>query len=44
MADILAAVDISTVLTAVTAILVVVMAISLAFKGADLGKRAIRKV
>lgn len=42
MADIFAAVDLDTALTAVGALLVVVIGISLAFKGTGLGKRAIK--
>ena len=44
MADIFAAIDISTVAAAVIALGVGIMAITVAFKGIDLGKRAVRKV
>ena len=43
MADIFAAVDLSTVQTSVVAIGVLVIGISMAFKGIDLGKRGVRK-
>lgn len=43
MADIFAAVDLSTVVTFVVATMVIVIGITLAFKGGDLGKRAIKK-
>ncbi len=43
MADIFAAVDLSTVATFVAATGVLVVGIALAFKGIDLSKRAIRK-
>ena len=43
MADIFAAVDLSSVATFVAATGVVVVGIALAFKGIDLSKRAIRK-
>jgi len=43
MADIFAAVDLTTVIAFVVASGVIVMGINMAFKGQDLGKRAIRK-
>ncbi|WP_335738780.1 hypothetical protein [Rheinheimera metallidurans] len=43
MADIFAAVDLSTVATFVGATGVIVIGIFMAFKGIDLGKRAVRK-
>lgn len=43
MEEILAAVDLSSVLTFAGAAGVVVIGIALAFKGMDLGKRAVRK-
>lgn len=43
MADIFAAVDFSTVATAVIAIGVSVIGIAMAFKGIDLGKRGVKK-
>ena len=43
MADIFAAVDLSTVAVFVTGIGVTVVAITLAFKGIDLSKRGIKK-
>jgi hypothetical protein len=43
MADIFAAVDFSTVVTAVVAIGVAVIGIAMAFKGIDLGKRGVKK-
>lgn len=43
MADIFAAVDLSTVATFVSGVGVLVIAIAMAFKGIDLGKRGIRK-
>lgn len=42
MTEVLAAVDLSGALTAVTAALVVGIGIALAFKGQGLGKRAIK--
>lgn len=42
MGEIFAAVDLQTALTATVALLVVVIGIALGFKGAGLGKRAIR--
>lgn len=44
MADIFAAVDLSTVTAAVVAIGVAVIGIRMAFKGVDLGKRGVSKV
>ncbi len=44
MADIFAAVDFTTVAAFVAATGVVVIGIHMAFKGIDLGKRAVRKV
>lgn len=44
MADILAAVDISTVAAWATALGVAIVGVALIFKGADLGKRGVRKV
>ncbi|SDC52407.1 hypothetical protein SAMN05216345_102614 [Cupriavidus sp. YR651] len=43
MADIFAAVDFSTVTAFVAATGVVVIAINMAFKGIDLGKRGVKK-
>jgi hypothetical protein len=43
MADIFAAVDLSTVAVFVAATGVVVIGIAMAFKGIDLGKRGIKK-
>lgn len=43
MADIFSAVDLSTVATFVGATGVIVIGIVMAFKGIDLGKRAVRK-
>lgn len=43
MADIFAAVDLSTVVAAVIVIGVAVMGIQMAFKGIDLGKRGVKK-
>lgn len=43
MADIFAAVDLSTVLAFVAATGVVVIGVTLAFKGIDLGKRGVKK-
>jgi ABC-type sulfate transport system permease component len=43
MADIFAAVDLSTVAAFVAATGVVVIGIKMAFKGIDLGKRAVNK-
>jgi hypothetical protein len=44
MADIFAAVDLSTVVAFVVASGVIIVAINLAFKGTDLSKRAVKKV
>ncbi len=44
MADIFAAIDISTVAAAVIGLGVGIIGITVAFKGIDLGKRAVRKV
>ncbi len=44
MADIFAAVDLDTVAASVVAIGVLVIGITMAFKGIDLGKRGVRKV
>jgi hypothetical protein len=44
MAAIFAAIDLSTVLTAVGTIGVAVIGIAMAFKGIDLGKRGVKKV
>lgn len=44
MGDIFAAVDLTTVVAAVTVIGVAVIGIAMAFKGVDLGKRGVRKV
>lgn len=44
MADIFAAVDLTTVATWVGATGVIVIGIAMAFKGIDLGKRGVRKV
>ena len=44
MTEIFAAVDLSTVSTAVIAIGVAVIGIAMAFKGPDVAKRVIRKV
>lgn len=44
MEDIFAAVDIATIAASVTALMVLVVGVALAFKGGDLGKRAVRKV
>lgn len=44
MTDIFAAIDLSTVSTSVTPLLVAVMGIALLFKGAVLGKRTIKAV
>lgn len=41
MQDVFGAADFSTVLSAITALMVVGVGIALAFKGGDLGKRAI---
>jgi len=43
MADIFAAVDLTTVATFVSATGVLVIGIAMAFKGIDLGKRGVRK-
>lgn len=43
MADIFAAVDLSTVATFVGATGVIVIGITMAFKGIDLGKRGVKK-
>lgn len=43
MADIFAAVDLTTVAAFVAATGVLVIGIAMAFKGIDLGKRAVRK-
>lgn len=43
MADIFAAVDLATVAASVTGLMVLIIGISMAFKGGDLGKRAVRK-
>lgn len=43
MADIFAAVDLSTVAAFVVATGVVIIGIAMAFKGIDLGKRGVRK-
>ncbi|WP_282435514.1 hypothetical protein [Parazoarcus communis] len=42
MADVLAAVDLTTVLTTIVPILVLGIGIAMAFKGSGLGKRAIK--
>ena len=44
MADIFAAVDLTTVATWVGATGVIVIGIAMAFKGIDLGKRGVKKV
>ena len=44
MTDIFAAIDITTVAAAVIALGVGIIGITMAFKGIDLGKRAVRKV
>ncbi|WP_445766611.1 hypothetical protein [Rheinheimera sp.] len=44
MADIFAAVDLTTVATWVGATGILVIGIAMAFKGIDLGKRGVRKV
>lgn len=44
MADIFAAIDLSTVATSVIGLGVLVVGITMAFKGIDLGKRAVKKV
>jgi len=44
MADIFAAVDLTTVTASVVAIGVLVIGITMAFKGIDLGKRGVKKV
>lgn len=44
MQEIFAAVDLTTVATAVGVIGVAVIGIAMAFKGIDLGKRGVRKV
>lgn len=43
MTEIFAAIDLSTVATAVIGIGVVVMAITMSYKGIDLGKRGVKK-
>lgn len=43
MADIFAAVDLTTVAASVTAIGVLVIGITMAYKGIDLGKRGVKK-
>lgn len=43
MADIFAAVDFTTVATWVAGVGVAIVGIAMAFKGVDLGKRAVRK-
>ena len=43
MAAIFSAIDLSTAVTAITAILVIGIGISMAFKGSSLGKRAVGK-
>lgn len=43
MADIFAAIDLSTVATSVVGIGVLIIGVAMAFKGVDLGKRAVRK-
>jgi hypothetical protein len=44
MADIFAAIDLATVAASVVGIGVLVIGITMAFKGIDLGKRGVRKV
>lgn len=44
MAEIFAAIDLTTVVAAVVVIGVSVMGIQMAFKGIDLGKRGVKKV
>lgn len=44
MADIFAAVDLGSVAAFVAATGVIIIGIAMAFKGTDLGKRAVRKV
>jgi hypothetical protein len=44
MADIFAAVDLTTVVAAVVVIGVAVIGVAMAFKGIDLGKRGVKKV
>ena len=44
MAEIFAAIDLTTVVAAVVVIGVAVMGIHMAFKGIDLGKRGVKKV
>lgn len=44
MTDIFAAVDLSTIAASVIGFGVLVIGISMAFKGTDLGKRVVRKV
>jgi type IV secretory pathway VirB2 component (pilin) len=44
LTDALTSIDLSTVAAAVAVIVLAIIGICLAFKGADLGKRAVRKV
>lgn len=44
MSEIFAAIDLSTVVTSVVGIGVLVIGITMAFKGIDLGKRGVKKV
>jgi hypothetical protein len=44
LTDALAAVDLATVSAAVGALVLLIIGISMAFKGGDVGKRAVRKV
>lgn len=43
MADIFAAIDLTTVAATVTGLMVLIIGINMAFKGGDLGKRAVKK-